>query len=181
MGCDNCFSVNIHVLLWRTTRLNPGTFIIYYIYMNDSFKSSDVMFSISFVDDISVFIDYSFDYICKNLNLVKHKKNSHCKENSIYYILSKKKTTKSHTNKYIDRTNNTKFIGIHIDSKLKMSVHIIYIKNLILKSNGIIDEIRKFMEKLIYRNMHFSFIYPYLMANCTYLNPLSKIQKRSSL
>ena len=43
--------------------------------------------------------------------------------------------------------NNTKFLGLIIDSKLNLSDHITYIKNKISKSIGILTKIRRFLDK----------------------------------
>ena len=90
-------------------------------------------------------------------------------------------------NNAIDRLINTKFLGDIIDSKLNWTAHILYIKNKISKSIGIIYKIRHYLDKRNLRNMYFTFIYPYLIycigiwGNTyeTYLNPLIKIQKIS--
>ena len=91
------------------------------------------------------------------------------------------------SNNAIDRSINTKFLGVIIDSKLNWATHILYIKNKISKSIGIIYKIKHYLDKRSLRNMYFTFIYPYLIycieiwGNTyeTYLNPLIKIQKRS--
>ena len=43
--------------------------------------------------------------------------------------------------------NNTKFLGVIIDSKLNWSDHIRYIKNKISKSIGILTKIRRLLNK----------------------------------
>ena len=43
--------------------------------------------------------------------------------------------------------NNTKFLGLIIDSKLIWSHHITYIKNKMSKSIGILTKIRRFLDK----------------------------------
>ena len=91
------------------------------------------------------------------------------------------------SNNVIDRSMNTKFLWVIIDSKLNWAAHILYIKNKISKSIGIIFKIRNFLDKHSLRNMYFSFIYPYLIycveiwgnTNETHLKPLIQIQKRS--
>ena len=89
-------------------------------------------------------------------------------------------------NEPIKCVSNTKFLGVIIDSKLNWAAHILYIKNKIAKSLGIIFKIRSFLDKLTLRNMYFTFIYPYLIycvevwgnANETHLTPLVKMQKK---
>ena len=92
------------------------------------------------------------------------------------------------SNNVIDRSMNTKFIGVIIDSKLNCAAHILYIYIYIKsKSIGIIFKIRNLLGKHSLRNMYFTFIYPYLIycveiwgnTNETHLKPLIQIQKRS--
>ena len=168
--------------------------LLFIIYMNDFSRSSDILFSILFADDTSVFIEGThFDYICEVLNNELEKVNIWLNANKLtinvkkthYMMFHRTRIKHGHNitmyiNKNpIERKSSTKFLGIIIDNKLNWSVHITYIKNKISKSIGIIYKIRKFMDKQNLRNMYFSFIYPYLIYCIeTHLNPLIKIQKR---
>lgn len=86
----------------------------------------------------------------------------------------------------ITHTHNTKFLGVIIDDKLSWSDHILYIKNKISKSIGIIQKTRTFLNKNTLRTLYFTFIYPYLIycveiwgnANDTHLKPVIQIQKK---
>ena len=92
------------------------------------------------------------------------------------------------SNNVIDQSMNTKFLRVISDSKLNWTAHtrLLYIKNKIYKSNGIIFKIRSFLDKHSLRNMYFTFICPYLIycveiwgdTNETHLKPLIQIQKR---
>ena len=80
-------------------------------------------------------------------------------------------------NNIVDHINNTKFLGVIIDSKL-------YIKSKISKFIVNLLKIRKFLQNNTMRNMYFTFIYPYLIYcievwGHTNLDPLIKIQKKS--
>ena len=87
----------------------------------------------------------------------------------------------------LECTNRTKFLGVIIDHKLNWSEHIIYIKNKIAKSIGIIHKTRNFLNDKTLRNLYFTFIYPYLIycieiwgnTNEIHLSPIVKIQKKS--
>ena len=89
-------------------------------------------------------------------------------------------------NQNLSSVNNTKFLGVIIDKKLNWVDHITFIKNKISKSIGIINKIRKFLDKNTLRNLYFTFIYPYLIycieiwgnTHNTYLLPLIKLQKK---
>ena len=87
----------------------------------------------------------------------------------------------------IEYTNNTKFLGVIIDRKLNWADHIIYIKNKIAKSIGILYKIRHFLDKRTLKNLYFTFVYPYLIycigiwgnTNDIHLDPIIKLQKKS--
>ena len=89
-------------------------------------------------------------------------------------------------NQNLSSVNNTKFLGVIIDKKLNWVDHITFIKNKISKSIGIINKIRKLLDKNTLRNLYFTFIYPYLIycieiwgnTHNTYLLPLIKLQKK---
>ena len=57
-------------------------------------------------------------------------------------------------------TKNTKFLGVIIYNRLRLSDHINYIKNKISKSNGIINKTRNFLNKntLLYLYLSISHI-----------------------
>ena len=183
--------------------INQGSILgplLFIIYMNDFSRSSDLLFSILFADDTSVFIEGThFDDITQVLNLELENVNSWLKANKLtvnlkktHYIMFHRTRIKNNTNKEIcfcnekiERLNNIKFLGIIIDCKLNWAEHIRYIKNKIAKSLGIIFKIRFFLDKHTLRNMYFTFICPYLIycievwgnANETQLTTLVKIQK----
>ena len=176
--------------------------LLFIIYMNDFSRSSELLFSILFADDTSVFIEGTcLNDISEILN-TEFKKISIWLEankltiniNKTHYMMFHRTRIKHITNfkiyisnNAIDRSINTKFLGVIIDNKFNWAAHILYIKNKISKSIGIIYKIRHFLDKRSLRNMYFTFIYPYLIycleiwGNTyeTHLNPLIKIQKRS--
>ena len=47
----------------------------------------------------------------------------------------------------ISHVTSTQFLGVIIDDKLKWNFHIIYMKNKIAKSNGILYKIRNFLDR----------------------------------
>ena len=59
-------------------------------------------------------------------------------------------------NQNLRSVNNTKFLGVIIDNKLKWLNHITFIK-------AIIDKIRKFLNKKTLRNLYYTFVYLYLI------------------
>ena len=176
--------------------------LLFILYINDFSKSSDLLFSILFADDTSVFIEgTAYSSIINDMNRELEKVDKWLKSNKL--TLNTKKTHymmfhrtrikhKAPENKVhisgnnIVCVNNTKFLGLIIDSKLNWSDHITYIKNKISKSIGILTKIRRFLDKKTLRNLYYSFVYPYLIycvevwgnAHDTYLDPLIKLQKK---
>ena len=62
------------------------------------------------------------------------------------------------SNNAIDRSVNTKFLGVIIDNKFNWAEHTLYIKNKISKSIVIILKIRSYLDKRSLRNMYFTCI-----------------------
>ena len=134
--------------------------LLFIIYMNDFSRSSELLFSILFADDTSVFIEgTSFQDISNILNkefenisiwLVANKLTINI--NKTHYMMFHRTRVKHNTNfkinisnNVIDRSMNTKFLGVIIDSKLNWAAHILYIKNKIYKSIGIIFKIINYL------------------------------------
>ena len=125
-------------------------------------KSSDLLFSILFADDTSMFIEgTAYSSIIKDMNPELEKVDKWLKSNKLTINILKTHYMMFHRtrikNKKVDRVhicgknlanvNNTKFLGVIIDSKLNWSDHIRYIKNKISKSIGILTKIRRFLNK----------------------------------
>ena len=171
--------------------------------MNDFSRSSDLLFSILFADDTSVFIEgTNFENISKISNTELEKVNMWLKANKLtintkktHYMMFHRTRIKHNTNikilinnNIMDHINNTKFLGVIIDSKLNWTAHILYIK----KQNFKIywystQDMIFFLQNNTMRNMYFTFIYPYFIycievwgnAQHMHLDPLIKIQKKS--
>ena len=175
--------------------------LLFLLYINDFSRASDLLFSIIFADDTSVFLHGTcYDKLIDILNNELRKISLWLKANKLtintnktHYMVfhrgkiknEKKPVTLDETE--IEPKNNTKFLGIIIDNNLKWNDHISYITNKISKSIGIFYKARKFLNKKTLRNMYFTFIYPYLIycveiwgnACNTYLDPLIKLQKNA--
>ena len=86
----------------------------------------------------------------------------------------------------ISHVTSTKFLGLIIDDKLKWNLHIMYMKNKIAKSNGILYKIRNFLDRKTLTHLYNSFVFPYLIygvevwsnTNAVHLDPIIKIQKK---
>ena len=174
--------------------------LLFILYMNDFSRASDLLFSILFADDTSVFSEgQSYTGVIETLN--KELKNIVSWLNSNKLTLNIKKThyTIFHRsriiikklkitlhNQTIFETNSLKFLGVIINNNFKWHAHIGYIKNKISKSIGIIYKARKYINKQNLINLYYSFIFPYLIycneiwgnACQTYLDPLIKFFKK---
>ena len=174
--------------------------LLFILYINDFSRSSDLLFSILFADDTSVFIegtnyDKVIDIVNKELELINiwliaNKLTVNIKKT--HYMMFHRTRIKYNirditiNGKNVAYTKNTKFLGVIIDNKLTWSDHIIYIKNKISKSIGIIHKTRNFLTKNTLRNLYYTFVYPYLIycveiwgnTNDIHLDPLIKIQKK---
>ena len=175
--------------------------LLFIIYMNYFSRSSDLLFSILFADDTSVFIEgTNLTNISQILNTELENVNIWLKANKLtvnikktHYMMFHRTRIKLNTNfkilinnNIIDHTNNTKFLGVIIDNKMNWSAHIHYIKNKISKSIGILFKIRNFLDNYTLRSVYFTFIYPYLIycvevwgnTHDCHLDPLIKIQEK---
>ena len=82
---------------------------------------------------------------------------------------------------------NTKFLGIQIDSFLNWSNHIQYIRGKIARGVGIICKARKYLNESTLVTLYYCFVYPYL-SYCidvwgstyrSYLTALDKLNKKA--
>ena len=117
--------------------------VIFILYINDFSRSSDLLFSILFADDTSVFIEATnYDKVIDIVNnemeliniwLIANKLTVNIKKT--HYMMFHRTRIKYNirditiNRKNVAYTKNTKFLGVIIDNKLTWSDHIIYIKN----------------------------------------------------
>ena len=175
--------------------------LLFILYINDFSKSSDLLFSILFADDTSVFIEgTNYNKMIDILNIELEHIDVRLKANKLTINIKKTHFMMFHRTRIkctsrdviirgnsLECTNSTKFLGVIIDNKLNWSEHITYIKNKIAKSIGVIHKTRNFLNDKTLRNLYFTFIYPYLIycieiwgnTNEIHLNPIVKIQKKS--
>ena len=117
--------------------------LLFIIYMNDFSRSSELIFSILFADDTSVFIEGTcLNDISEILNTELEKISIWLEANKLtininktHYMMFHRTRIKHITNfkiyisnNAIDRSINTKFLGVIIDNKLNWAAHILYIK-----------------------------------------------------
>ena len=174
--------------------------LLFIMYVNDFSRASALLFSILFADDTNVFIEgIRYEDIIFNINNELEKISVWLGANKLcinvkktHYMVFHRSKIKKNTddvimcNNKLTCTTSTKFLGLIIDNKLNWSEHIMYIKNKISKSVGILFKTRNYVDKTTLRNLYFTFIYPYLIycveiwgnARDIHLNPLIKTQKK---
>ena len=90
-------------------------------------------------------------------------------------------------NTKIEVVNETKFLGIILDSNLTWKNHLLYLSTKMAKSIGILSRARKFLNKTTLTQLYYSFLYPYLTycnviwgkATENALGPIFKTPKRA--
>ena len=151
--------------------------LLFLLYINDICSSSDKLSFTLFADDTNLF------YKSKTLDDLTNITNSELTKISLWlktnklslnvkktnYILftNRKKIPYDLTNIKIDnneiiRVNETKFLGIIIDSHLKWKPQIRYVASKISKNIGIISKLQYFLPKHTLKTLYFTLIYPYL-------------------
>ena len=86
----------------------------------------------------------------------------------------------------IDEVDNTKFLGIYLDNKMKWKKHITYISGKVARGIGLIIKARKMLTSDALLTLYYSFIFPYLsyynhIWGCTYQTNVKQLvvqQKR---
>ena len=173
--------------------------LLFLLYINDINNVSKVLFSILFADDTNVFVsgkNISELVIVLNRELSKlvtwlqvNKLSLNVKKTH-YMVFSPPKVNQdispvNMNGEKINRVSSTRFLGVVIDDKLRWNEHILFVKQKVSKSLGIICKAKKKISKETLRTLYYSFIYPYLMygivvwgsANHNVMQPLIKIHK----
>ena len=173
--------------------------LLFLLYINDLANVSTVIFSLLFADDSNMFlsgkcpdelINIMNTEIIKILDwLALNKLSLNVSKTHFMFFRRKRSKIMVKSNliikgEIIDMVEQTKFLGIVIDSSLTFLAHIQYIKGKIARGLGIICKARKYFLKRM--TLYNAFIHPYF-AYCipvwgntykSYLDPLVKLQKR---
>ena len=196
-GC-NSSTKSIEYGVPQGSILGPLFFILF---MNDFSRASQLLFSILFADDTSVFlIGKDYTQLIKSLNEELKKVSRWLNANGLTINLKKTHYMVFHRARIkakdlnvemqgnnIDCVTTTKYLGVIIDNKLKWTSHILYIKNKISKTIGLFYKMRQYLERKALINLYYSLVFPYLIycnevwgnASAVHLEPIIKIQKRA--
>ena len=170
--------------------------LLFILNVNEFARSSDVLFSILFADDVSVFIEgHSYAEVIELINneLLKVSDWLMANKLTINYMIFHRSRLKDCDkqdviiqDRIISHVTSTKFLGVIMDDKLKWNLHIMYMKNKIAKSNGILYKIKNFLDRKTLIHLYNSFVFPYLIfgvevwgnTNAVHLDTIIKIQKK---
>ena len=175
--------------------------LLFILYINDLSTVSDKLFSILYADDSNMFIqgrnlsnmisvvNNEMEKILKWTNSNKLSLNI----NKTFFMIFKSRKKHIHisddvkvNNRVIEQIKDIKFLGVILDNHLSWDKHVIFIKNKISKSIGIINKTRKILNKDTLVTLYYSFVYPYLNYAIELwggtkqfnLNSLHKMQKK---
>jgi hypothetical protein len=175
--------------------------ILFLMYINDLANVSKVTLPILFADDSNLFfkgknlssiselINNDLQNVYEWINANKLSLNIDKTKYMIFKPRNKIITTENDiiiNSKSINHVQSIKFLGIHLDTHLTWTIHINNIKNKIAKGLGIINKVKKLMNKGTLLTLYYSFVFPYLSycisiwgcAANTHLFTLLKIQKK---
>ena len=187
--------------MWCPTRFHLGA-ILFLLYINDLSDISPLFTSILFADDTNIFLSGSSltDMInIMNTELTKvvdwlraNKLSLNIGKTHYMIFCSRRRNTNinsklSINNIELECVEQTKFLGVIIDSTLKWDKHISTVKSKVSRGLGIIRKAKKTLNKTCLITLYYSMIYSYLTycievwgnASNVYMDPLFKIQKKA--
>jgi len=177
--------------------LGPLLFILYINDLEKSIKSKCIIFA----DDTTIYtsgndITLLFSRMNNDLDLLSRwfKTNKLSlnidKTNYIIFTLNTK-THKEHQlaidNVNIKQVDTTKFLGIHIDSKLQWHEHIKHVKKKMSSGLYALNSSKHILQQSHMKTLYYSLVHPYLNYGCllwgnthkTYLNKLEIVQRKA--
>jgi hypothetical protein len=154
--------------------------LLFLLYINDLANICSKTFALLFVDDTNIFITgKNLHEIVSTLNeelkriseWLKINKLSLNIDKTLFMVFSNKKNNGSSISikiddKEIQQTNNTKFLGVTIDSQLEWKTHIQHVANQVSKCSGILSKTKHLLSKNTLMSLYYTLAYPYL----TYCN-----------
>ena len=174
--------------------------LLFLIYVNDLAFVSDILFTVMFADDTSIFVkNKNISVISDMLNAELAKISTWLQANRLSLNVDKSSfmlfkgsngedidLNISVNSKPLTRVTKVKFLGVIVDEKLSWKPHIGYISRKISKSLGIMYKIRKYVNTKSLRHLYFTLVYPYLLyrnivwgtAYKTHLTTLTVLQNK---
>ena len=149
--------------------------LLFIIYINDFYKSSDVLSFILFAHDSNLFYSHANPItLFSTVNLELKRVVEWVKANKLSLNILKTNfmifsNTLRHLpgdilldNTPLNRVTSTKFLGLMIDDKLKWNIHIQNISKTVSRNIGVMNKLRHFFPKSTLFTLYFSLILPYL-------------------
>ena len=150
--------------------------LLFLLYINDLVHTSNSLMPILFADDTNIFLSgNSIQQITSTMNAELKKIVAWLHTNKLslnvkktHYMIFRSKRRKVHTdnNLYIngskiDKVENTKFLGVTIDSQLSWQKHVSIVKGKIARGLGVICKARKSLSTNSLMTLYYSLIYPH--------------------
>ena len=151
--------------------------LLFILFINDIHRSSNLLSFIMYADDTNiVYSDKNLYHLCETVNtelqnvcnwLCANKLTINYKKcNYIIFRNSTRHIDLNHVevklnNQNIPRVENTRFLGVIIDSNLTWTHHVNEIENKVAKNIGIIYRLSFYLPKTVLRTLYCSLILPY--------------------
>ena len=176
--------------------------LLFLLYLNDICNVSELLIPIIFADDTNIFIKgkditHTTNVLNKELKKVTEWLNANKLSLNIdktcYMLFTTQRRNFDNFPQIkineidINRVDNTKFVGVTIDSKLSWEYHIRQCKSKVSKGIGILLKARKVLNSNSLLTLYNSLIYPHLIycievwgtAADIHINSLFKLQKKA--
>ena len=178
--------------------LGPLRFILF---LNDIVNLSGLAQFVLFADDANIFVSHInrsslyqlsntilseiYNYCCANKLIINFDKccfiEFKCKDSSPEYSLNV-------LNHKIEEVDKCKFLGVHINSDLDWSDHMMHVKKQVSRSIGALYSVKSSIPQKNLRSIYFALVQPYLIYNLPlwgsnhtskYFNDLFILQKKA--
>ena len=149
--------------------------LLFILYINDFYLSSDVLSFIFFADDSSVFFSHKNPEVLldtvnielKKVNLWIHANKLSLNLQKTNYMFFSNSLKDVPGNVFFDdvnvvRVTSTKFLGLHIDEKLSWASHCTNICKVVSRNTGVIYKLSSFVPQEILLILYSTLILPYL-------------------
>lgn len=174
--------------------------ILFNLYINDLFKTSDILKMVLFADDTNLFYsNESYGDLIRTINVELSKIKAWMDNNKLSLNLNKTKAMffgnyKVNSNLMlnidnveIEKVSEYKFLGVTADDKISWKPHIKQVKSKVSKSIAVINKVKRFLPYDALRTLYCSLILPYftycveIWGNSykSYIHPLIILQKRA--
>ena len=176
--------------------------LLFLLYINDLPTACNMLHAILFADDTNLFyshhdLNHITNIVNSELENISHWLNANRlslnidKTHFLAFCSHRKSIDLSQTrinitNRPVDHTTSSKFLGVILDENITWAQHIAYISLKISKNIGIINKVKSIFPTKLLLSLYYTMVYPYL-SYCnivwastypTRLNKLCTLQKR---